>query len=153
MKTDHFFLSMLSPNIATACQSLKLMGGTFKTNERISFFTQHVPSLWNSLPQKIIRTTSVAGKATEVYFQTPSLTLAKIGVISPHLMFRLCSDLWTNCKKFGPVDAPNSRRIYCSQIFPQFCYFCGFYGWVSFFNVCFPFISHWVFYKMADICC
>lgn len=81
MKTDQFFLPMLSPNIATTCQSLKLMGGAFRTNERISFFTQHVPSLWNSLPEEIIRTSSVAGKVTEVYVQIPSLILAKIGLI------------------------------------------------------------------------
>ena len=40
-----FFLFMLSANIATACRSLKLMAGTFRTSERKTFFTQRVPSL------------------------------------------------------------------------------------------------------------
>jgi len=69
--------------MATTRGSLKLTAGTFKANARISFFTYHGPSLWNSLPQQVIRITSVAGKATEVYVQIPSLIvrLAKIRAI------------------------------------------------------------------------
>lgn len=39
---------------------LKLAGGGFKTNKKMSFFKQHVGNLWNSLPQEFVEAESRA---------------------------------------------------------------------------------------------
>lgn len=70
VKTDQSFLFMLSHNTATTCQLRKLMAGKFRSNERISFFTQHGTSLWNSLPQQVAGTSMVAGKQLDKFMTT-----------------------------------------------------------------------------------
>ena len=40
---------------------MKLIGGSFRTDKRKDFFTQHRVKLWNSLPQGAVLATTLDG--------------------------------------------------------------------------------------------